>query len=414
MIKIFGISETSSNLSNKNGDYILNPLKAVIHKYENGDYSLELETDLEAMPFMTQDRIIVADTNLRDGMQFFRIKNVTKTRGKIKASCPHMFYDSKYRVIPCDNEVDHVAVGETYYDMLDILNTYEEAVGHSGELTISNLTPSGQTDFTQTEINMNGMSLYDMAQYLIKTFGGYLVRDKKTFGISKTRPTRDNGVTIRYGKNIRSISKSENWDAVCTYLIAVGKDGLSKDYVNPTQYTYEYVKKVEFQQNIDAKNYPSSSAYQAALIADLDAKASAYFAENSTPQINYTLDAYVGDLPNGSMPEVTDIGDQIEVIDEQLGINVLTTVLGFDYDLIGKKFQSIQFGNYTQSMRGYNEKVIDNISNLQGKVPFISYPVGSIYRTTKSSSINPNIYGLEGFWTLLSSSAGVNEWQRIS
>ena len=94
--------------------------------------------------------------------------------------------------------------------------------------------------------------------------------------------------------------------------------------------------------------------------------------------------------------------------------NITAKTINFLEESLGGKLHSIQFGNYTQSMRGYNEKVIDNISNLQGKVPFISYPVGSIYRTTKSSSINPNLYGLEGFWTLLSSSGGVNEWQRIS
>lgn len=415
MIKLFGVSETSANLSTLNGDHILKPSKAVVHKYENGDYYLELETILDDSSWFGENMIIVVDdlpyaSGFRS--EYFRIKSIVRERGKTKLTCPQIFDDMKWSVEPFDAAANAVQVN-TWYGLLSYMNGIDSGfVSGNGSFTVTDHTVSGQTDFPTmmaSDSLWEGMTFWEVLQGYMKKFGGYLYRDRRTFGIARNRITRDNGFTIRYGNNLKSISKTEDWSEVCTYLVAVGSTGFCKSYTNSTQYTYKYNKIVKFQQDIDQSSYASKAAYDAAVEADLDAKAAAYFAEHTLPTINYTLDAYVERGETGW--NVSDIGDIINVIDEKLGVNVITTVLGFDFDVVGQKFNKIEFGNYANSMKGYNSKINERLGLLETNVTGITYPVGAVIQNTGG---NPATKGINGYWTQVSSSGGISTWQRVS
>ena len=60
------------------------------------------------------------------------------------------------------------------------------------------------------------------------------------------------------------------------------------------------------------------------------------------PKINYTLKA--------NLKKMTDIGDIIEVIDEDLGINLLTNVIKYNYDCILEKYIEVEFGNFKKGL----------------------------------------------------------------
>lgn len=70
----------------------------------------------------------------------------------------------------------------------------------------------------------------------------------------------------------------------------------------------------------------TDESYEARLITDLRDQAQSYLDENCKPKVTYTIKANV--------EKVSDVGDTIEVIDERLGINLLTHIVSFDYDCI--------------------------------------------------------------------------------
>lgn len=412
MIRIFGVSETTENLEGSNGDCVLIPSKAILHKYENGEYSVELEADYEYADYFEQDRIVVVDLPTR-GLDFFRMNNVIKTRGKCKCKCPQIFNDMKFEVEPFDGAASSASVS-TWYDLLSFMNGINGGfIGGNGSFTVQDYTVTGETDFpvmNVSDVDWEGKTFYDVVQDYMKKFGGYLYRYRRYFGVSKNRITTDWGAYIRYGKNLRSITKEEDWSEVCTRLVAIGSTGIKKTYTNSTQYTYKYNKIVNFQQEINSDDYATKADYDAAVEADLDAKASAYFAEHTLPKINYTLDAYIDERPDGLL-EVQDVGDVVNVIDEQLGINVMTTVLGFDYDLVTDKFIKLEFGNYFNSMRGYNEKLKSEMDIAQKNITYLTYPIGAIIQ---NGGGNPSTKGINGYWTQVLSSGGVVTWKRVS
>lgn len=341
MIKLF---QPTDKLFSSNGDKIIIPLRAKIHKEDNGSYYLDLETSLDYIDDIVAGNILV--TNTPQGDQAFRISNATATRKKLTAKCYHVFYDSKNYLIEDSNVVD-----KDCNDALDHLNNSTD--NKSPFTTISDINKIASYRCVRK-------SLYEAIQVIIERWGGHLVRDNWNIGI-RANIGQDNGVTIRYGKNLKNIKATYNWDNVCTKLLPVGKDGLLLNALDPTasvylesttQYEIPYTKSVNFDQNdISQDDYKDEEtgevyeeAYTQALINDLAEKGQNYLQNNSTPVVNYTLSANV--------EKVSDIGDTIQVIDEKLGISLLTNIISYEYDCILDKYTQIEFGNFTPTLSG--------------------------------------------------------------
>ena len=334
MIKLF---DTTDTLFSTNGDKVIIPLRAKIHKEDNGSFYLDLDADLSYVNDLTANRIIVANTP--QGEQAFRITNVTQTRKKITLKAYHVFYDSKNYLI----QDSYVVNGDCNY-ALDHFNTATDNL--SPFTTISDVT-------TLNSFRCVRKSLYEAIQTIIERWGGHLVRDNFTIGI-RANIGQDNGVTVRYAKNLKEINVDYNWDNVCTKLMPVGKDGLLLDelYVySQTQYDIPYTKCVSFDQSsIEEENYQDQEgnldedAYNQALIDDLTTQAQNYVNQNCVPKVNYKLKA--------NLEKITDIGDTVQVEDERLGLTLLTNVIAYDYDCILDKYIELEFGNFEQKLSG--------------------------------------------------------------
>ena len=303
---------------------------------------------IKYIDYLAPNNILVANTP--QGDQAFRITNIEKTRRKIKLRANHVFYDSLNYLI-----ADSYVVDKNCNDALDHLNNATSDV--SPFTTISDIT------------NINSFrcvrkSLYEAIKVVLERWGGHLVRNDWTIGIYN-EIGQDNGVTIRYAKNLKDISATYDWNDVVTKILPVGKDGILLNdlddeqplYIESTvQYEIPYTKSVSFEQNdINEDDYKDEEGnleeerYKQALIADLYNQAAAYVSENSVPKVNYNLSANV--------EKVSDVGDRIEVIDEKLGINLMTRIISFDYDCILEKYTNIEFGNFMP-------KLSDLMSNI--------------------------------------------------
>ena len=336
MIKLF---DTTDNLFQSNGDKIIIPTRAVIHKEDNNAYYLDLECGLEYIEDLVPNKILVANTP--QGYQPFRIKNIDKTRKKITLKANHIFYDSMNYLIQ-----DSYVVEKNCNQALEHLNS---ATDNESPFTTLSDVP------TIASFRCVRKSLYEAIQVVLERWGGHLVRDGFEIAIRDSIGA-DNGVVVRYGKNLKNIQATYNWDAVVTKLMPVGKDGLllPESYVySSTQYEIPYTKTITFDQSeIVEEDYEDENAYQQALITDLRNKATQYVESNSVPSVNYTLDA--------NLERITDVGDTIEVIDERLGINLLTHLIAYDYNCILEKYQVVQFGNFTPQLSNLMTTIAEN------------------------------------------------------
>ena len=333
MIKLFGQTDTDFT---SNGDVVIMPVRAIVHKEDNGDFYLDLTTSLKYSDDLTEGRIIIAPTP--QGEQAFRVGNVQQTKNKLYAKCWHVFYDSENYLI-----VDsYVTLNDCNY-ALDHLNS--ATTPQSPFTTLSDVNSMASYRCVRT-------SLYEAIQTVIERWGGHLVRNNFSIQI-RDQIGQDNGVTVRYGKNLKDITVEYNWDNVVTQLLPVGYDGLLLDDLYVTSgvtYPLPYTKTVSFTQDINQDNYTDEDgnldqeAYEAALKADLAMQAQNYINANNVPQVNYTLSA--------NLEKITDIGDTVMVIDERLGLDIETHVITYEYDCILGKYTQLEFGNFKQTLSG--------------------------------------------------------------
>ena len=332
MLKVFGSRDRNFTT---NGDIVLHPVKARVTKEDNGAFYLDIETDLSYLDYLVEGNIIVANTP--QGDQAFRITNVQRTKFKILIKANHVFYDSAYYLI-----ADSYVADKNCNDALDHLNRATDTP--SPFTTISDIG-------TVNSYRCVRKSLYEAVNTVLERWGGHLVRDNFSIGI-RAEIGQDNGVTVRYRKNLKDISCEEKWDAVVTKLLPVGKDGILLNAVDEsaeiyvysdTQYDIPYTKTASFtQDDILPEDFETDEAYRTALVDDLRVQAQNYVDQNCIPEINYTLSA--------NMERITDVGDTIEVIDERLGISLTTNLIAFVYDCLLEQYTELQFGNFAPKL----------------------------------------------------------------
>ena len=335
MIKIFGITDTEYS---SNGDKILQPTKCKVHKRDNGEYYAEIECSPDYSDYIQNGRIVVCPTPTGD--QAFRFLNPELNKNKIKVKAKHVYYDSENYLIQ-----DSYIVDKNCNQALEHLNAATDNT--SPFTTLSDVTSINSFRCVRKSLN-------EAVSTVLERWGGHLVRDNFNIQI-RSSIGADNGVTIRYGKNLKEIQKTEDWNNVVTKLLPVGKDGLLLDEIylySETQYALPYTKTVSFNQDIEQEEEETDEAYNYRLQEDLRAQATAYLAANCVPKINYTVKAHLDDI--------TDVGDTISVIDEGLGINITTHVIAFEYDAILEKFTQVEFGNSKEKLSNLMSSVSSN------------------------------------------------------
>lgn len=362
MIRVFGPTDKSYS---SNGDVVVRPLKATVHKEDNGDFYLDLACGTQYRDYIVSNNIIVADTP--QGAQAFRILNPTVTRSKITCKCWHVFYDSENYLIS-----DSYVVDSDCNVALDHLNAATEP--KSPFTTISDVP-------TVDSFRCVRKSLYEAIQTVIERWGGHIVRDNWSIGI-RQRIGSDNGVTVRYGKNLKDIKAVYDWSKVVTKLLPVGKDGLLLNASNPSasiyvtsdvHYPVPYTKTVSFSQDIDKDDYGSDEEYQAALLDDLLRQATDYINAHNVPAVNYTMAA--------NLERVTDVGDTVEVIDDRLGLDMMTNIISFEWDCITQRYTKLEFGTFQQ-------KLSNLVSGITSKAESAANAAIGSVSTTISDSIS--------------------------
>ena len=358
MLKVFGQTDKTFTT---NGDVILRPLRAKVRKEDNGSFHLDLQTGIEYADYLVEGNIVVANTP--QGDQAFRISNPTKTRTKITVKAKHVFYDSENLLI-----ADSYVVDKNCNDALDHLNSATDIT--SPFTTLSDVGSVNSYRCVRT-------SLYEAIKTVLERWGGHLVRDNYNIQI-RTQIGQDNGVVVRYAKNLKDITCDENWSGVVTKLLPVGKDGTLLNAVDGSadlyvyssvQYSIPYTKTVTFTQEIERGDYESDEAYMQALVDDLALQAQEYVDANCIPQVNYTLSA--------NLERVTDIGDTIHVYDSRLGVNLTTNLIAYDYDCILDKYTSLEFGNFQKTLSGLVNNITSSVeSNVNEQLQSVTVTLG--------------------------------------
>lgn len=327
-----------------NGIKILKPLKAKIHKEDNGEYYLDLKDNLDNIEYYQSGMIIRANTPW--GYQGFRLGNPNINGNYITIRAKHLYFDSANYSI-----YDSYVVDKNCNDALDHLNN---ACDIKTPFTfISDITRIASYRCIRH-------SLEEAVATVIERWGGHLIRDNYHVEV-RNQIGNDNGIVISYAKNIQKLETDERWDDVVTKILPVGKDGITlpERYLELEEELYDipYTKTISFQQDhIQEEDYTidgelDEEAYNNALIEDLRNQGNEYLQVNKNPKVNYSVNAYID--------KVSDVGDVIYLQHPKCRVNLTTNVISIDYDCIREQYVKIEFGNFKSKLKD----LVNNVSS---------------------------------------------------
>lgn len=351
MIRVYDETET---LFDNNGIKTLHPLFAEITKIDNSDYYIELEDVLDNREYYEKGMIIRVPTpwgNQPKGYQGFRCDNPIIKNNRISCKAWHLSYDAKNYVINSATATDK--------DCNGAINHYKDSTDIKNPFTVSGFEGTSKTT------TMEKMTLLSVFAELVNTYGGYWERDNFNFAI-RTRIGENRGVVLAYNKNISDIKVEENWDNVCTKVLPFVKDGdtvITLDEnkgcveasVNPYSIPYTKVLEFKFEEKEGNPKPDTVEGWQ----EWLRSQAVKYLEENIYPKINYSVSAKIDN--------VSDVGDEILVRHPKCDINIPASVISVKYDVIRKKYTSIEFGNFKKEIKNLAKEVASIVETDKDK-----------------------------------------------
>jgi phage minor structural protein len=323
MITVYHSKETNFN---HNGLSKLHECISCFIKEElNGLYELELEH-----PSNTKKAAHLKKWNiLKVEGQLFRIYNrEIKDDGKqiLKVWARHISYDLAFFFL----EENILPAGSTVWQVLNVLKA-----GTPFSMN-TNIAYSFEFPVVFREIdNLSG--LFQM----IELYGGELKRDNFNIELNY-QIGEDNGVLIKYGKNLQGITETINMDSVITRIYPAGADEIrlpekyiDSPFINHSEYPpYPIVKKVSF------------DVYDE---WTLRAIAQDYITKVDKPKFTYEVDFVEleksREYKNYAHLQKLKLGDLVIVRHERLSLDVKLKVLSYEKDVLRGVSSKITLGS---------------------------------------------------------------------
>lgn len=332
-----------------------------IHEVINGEYTLtfSMRRDCPAWDMAQYDNLVLC------AGQLFRVRGLEEGReqdGSLTASvsCAHVWYeaaDCKY--------IPH-AYTQSGEEQLDGWIDKEprwilEEVFSDTPFTVGEVDISTHTDIFASKTNPAAI-----AAQLAEQVEGELVRDGYTVGLVKQLGD-NNGVQVRYGKNLRTVHREMDDTAVVTRLYPYGQDDLDISTVNdgkpyldsPLIGQYGYIK-------CGTADYSDLDDPQAVLEKAQKEWSTQERDGIDKPRVTYTVEA----------TEFSGIalGDRVQVIDEDLGLDICARVVELEWYPYEPQRGSVKLSNYKNLSVSLAEQVtqqaaqVDKITDSNGNV----------------------------------------------
>ena len=363
-----------------NGDITLLPSAATTHAILNGAWTEELTHPIDSegrWKYITEEAVVKMPSF--NGDQLYRIKKVSKQDSGVTATMEPIFYDA---MNDCFLE-DVRPTGKNGQDALDIMLAPNSKYSGQSDITRASTAYYQYVNFMEA---LNG----DIDQSFINRWGGEILFDNFTVIVNE-QVGSDNGVELRYGKNIPQDGMSYEVDIrdVVTRIYPKAYNGrtmtgnghvdspLIENYptVKTVTMTFENVKLAEDLQG-DPEDTDIVCDTQEELDAALTAQCNAqYEAGIDKPVVTINADMVLlqntEQYKDVEMLESVSLGDTVHCINNHLGITTDARVIELEYDSIRKKVTAVTIGEF-----GY--QYFDGITSSSQKIDSVIAPNGSL------------------------------------
>ena len=356
---------------NTNGLGRLEPTKCTVIEERNGQYELSCIVPVSSPHYSDIRNNMIIAVSPSDGatIQAFRIYQITEPlNGLVTLSARHISYDLSYNsVMPFTaNSCSAALLG---------LNSYAVETQPFTFWTDKSVV----ADFAVKVPQPIRSCLGGQRGSILDVYGGVYEWDNWTVKLW-TRRGSDNGVTLRYGKNITDLSQEQNLESVVTGIVpfwanestVVTLPEKSVDSAYASQYPYKRTVPVDF----------SSEWESTPTAAQLRARAQSYVVANKIgiPKISLKV-SFVAlwqteEYKTVAPLERVKLCDTVHIIFERYNIDAVAEVVRTEWDVLNERYLSIELGEaranlantLVQMNEQTNQALAETTSELQGAI----------------------------------------------
>ena len=375
-------------------------ISCTVIEERNGSYELEMEYPLGGINYdeIRNNRIILAMPSDGQKAQPFRVFKITRPiGGVVKIYAVHLSYDlSGIPVAPFTaNDCSSALNGLKSNSM--IANPFEVWTDISGSGKYKQNSPAS---FRSRLAGTDGSILDSFGK------GAELEFDRLTVKVHQNRG-RDNGVTIRYGKNLTDLKQQESIENVRTGVIAYWykEENNTQDVI---------VGEIQYLEN--HADYPKENIHVLDCSADfekkpdkqqLNTRAKQYIKANNIGVPKVSIDVsfiqlwQTEEYKNIVSLERVSLCDTVHVAFEKLGVNAVAKVIKTEFDVLNERYIKITLGEARSSFgEAIREATKSTIQPLVKSMVNIAV-----------SNVTANISGFSGYVTKVTDANG--NWSEL-
>ena len=329
-------------------------ISCIVEEERNGSFELTLQYPQEGRlaKYITEDAVIKAKPNDKDGDQLFRIYKSGKPIGGVNTYyAEHISYELNMNPV-CRPRISGKNAQEAIAQLL------EEAVIENNYTAWSDITTRNSTQIDDVLSVRNILGGTEGS--ILDVWGGEYQFDNFTVKLHKSRGS-DTGATIRYGKNLISAEQERNIGDVITaifpycYYTPEKEEGATEE---PDPVFVSLPEKFI--------NTPNAGKYARLKCAPMDfsdefedgvivseemlRKVAKAYTESGIDEPKISIKATfqnlkkTKDYENIQALETIGICDTVTVMIEKLGIEVKAKIIKYSYDSIKERFDSVEIG----------------------------------------------------------------------
>ena len=338
-------------------------ISCVVEETLNGPFELEMQYRLNGLHYadITLRSIILAKPNPAARPQPFRVYKISRPiNGVVTINAQHLSYDLSGIVIEPFNAPSLASALEGMKTNAVTENPFEY---ETDKTVISDFVVSYPSSARSLVAGQRGS--------LLDTYGGELEFDRYQVKLLSHRG-KDNGVTIRYGKNMTDVSQEEDGSGVYTgvypywYSEEEGSADLGSSYV-PVEGEFDFTRILLLDLTEEFENKPTAE--------ELTQKAQEYISNHDpgVPTISTTVSWY----QSKDFVENVNLGDVVGVYFSRLGISAKAKIVKTRYNALQNRYESVDIGSVRSSIAG------TIVSMDQGVSSVTQYTVTETRRITK-------------------------------
>lgn len=338
-------------------------ISCVVEETLNGPFELEMQYRLNGLHYadITLRSIILVKPNPTARPQPFRVYKISRPiNGVVTINAQHLSYDLSGIVIEPFNAPSLASALEGMKTNAVTENPFEY---ETDKTVISDFVVSYPSSARSLVAGQRGS--------LLDTYGGELEFDRYQVKLWAHRG-KDNGVTIRYGKNMTDVNQEEDGSGVYTgvypywYSEEEGSADLGRSYV-PVEGEFDFTRILLLDLTEEFENKPTAE--------ELTQKAQEYISNHDpgVPTISTTVSWY----QSKEFVENVNLGDVVGVYFSRLGISAKAKIVKTRYNALQNRYESVDIGSVRSSIAG------TIVSMDQGVSSATQYAVIETRRITK-------------------------------